>query len=243
LKINQFDFLTGEEGQQSQQNKGIEQDKQGKQQKINQPNNQLKETNVNSIYDPCPDKPGHAEWCQVLYTAFHCDYDICSILTYLRYEGIMIKKEQKIEQQGRQKMKISTYNIYRGEAPLERFKDEIVSKYLEPNREGIKKILALAAYGGQFVDLEGLAIKVDKEVVAEALKKYRGQILAAKYKNEVQGRELDDGRKIFVVCEREAGSDNTEITWEEFYTLCETQDRGLLPPETDGMCKGIKWKE
>ncbi|OPX85599.1 MAG: hypothetical protein A4E53_03396 [Pelotomaculum sp. PtaB.Bin104] len=200
---------------------------------------------TNKIYDPCPDKPGHAEWNQVFYTAFHCDYDIFNVFAYLRYEGITIKKEQKIEQQGRQRSKLTTYSIYRGEVPLERFKAEIVPKYLEPNRDRIKQILSLAAYNGEFVDLEGLAIKVDKEVVAGALKKYRGRILEARYKNLSQGRKLDDadGRTIWVVCEREAGSDNTELTWEEFYVLCEAQDRGLLPPGADGMCKGVKWKE
>jgi len=198
---------------------------------------------TNEIYDPCPDKPGHAEWNQVFYTAFHCDFDIFNVFAFLRYEGITIKKEQKFEQRGRQRSKLTTYNIYRGDVSLERFKAEIAPKYLEPNREGIKKILSLAVYDGEFVDLEGLAIKVDKGVIVEALKKYRGNILAARYKGEAQGRELDDGRKIFVVCEREAGSDNTEIAWEEFYILCETQDRGLLAPGTDGMCKGVRWRE
>jgi len=241
--LSQFDFLTGEESQQSQQRQDLGQGKQNQQQTINQPNNQSKEPDTESIYDPCPDKPGHEEWNQVLYTAFHCDSDICNVLAYLRYEGIAIKKDQKIEQQGRQRMKLTVYSIYRGEVPLERFKAEIVPKYLEPNREGIKKILALAAYDGEFVDMDGLAIKVDKGVVAEALKKYRGRILTARYENLTHGRRLDDGRMIWVVCEREAGSDNTELTWEEFYVLCEAQDRGLLAPGVEGISKGVRWKE
>ncbi|OPY58827.1 MAG: hypothetical protein A4E56_03339 [Pelotomaculum sp. PtaU1.Bin065] len=233
--MSQFDFLTGGENQQTQQNQDSEQ------KNAIEPKNS--EPNTGSIYDPCPDKPGHAEWNQVFYTAFHCDYDIFNVFAYLRYEGIAIKKEQKVERRGRQRSKLTTYSIYRGDVPADRFKAEIVPKYLEPNREGIKKILALAAYNGEFVNLEGLAIKVDKEVVAEALKKYRGRILAARYRDLVQGRELDDGRMVWVVCEREAGSDNTELTWEEFYVLCEAQDRGLLAPGVEGMCKGVRWRE
>jgi len=200
-------------------------------------------------YDPFPDRPSHEEWRQVLYTACHTmDSDIYNLFLALRHKGVAIKKEFK--QEGRNRLKV--YSIYRGEVSQDEFRGIIVPQYLEPNREKIKAVLKLASFEGEFIDnsdpqLHGINFDINqpgnKGVVADAVKKYLPRIIEARYNNYTQGNRFKDGREVWVVCDREPGSDRTEITWEEFYVLCWLQDIGKLAPGPEGMAGAVRWRE
>ena len=188
-----------------------------------------------TIYDPFPEKPGHEAWEQVCYTAAHTmDSEIFKVFTALRGLGVCVEKGMKGI--------LKVYNIKRGDIPAERFKDEIIPGYLEPNREKIKAVLSLAAFEGEVTEYPGIFCE-DPEVARQAGKKYRAEIIGAMYRREVVGRVLGDGRRILVVPQREAGADETEITWEEFYILCYMQDVGLLDDGPEGISKGVRWRE
>lgn len=186
-------------------------------------------------YDPLPDRPGHEEWNQVLYTACHTmDSEIYNLFLTLRHKGVAIKKEVKD--------RLKVYSVYRGEVGPDEWK-VIIEQYLNPNRDKIKAVLSLTAFDGEFVECPGINFDVDKEVVAGAVKKYLGRIVEAKYGEYSQGMWLDDGREVWVVCDREPGSDKTEITWEEFYVLSWLQDIGKIAPGPEGMASGVRWRE
>lgn len=192
-------------------------------------------------YDPFPNKPWAKEWQQVLYVAAHTmDSELYNMLCKLRAAGIEIRRQVN--------NKLVSYGIFPGEVSQDEFKGVIVPQFLEPNRDKIKSVLKLAAFEGKFIDLSdpqlhGINFNVDKEVVAGAIKKYLPRLIEAKYGEYSQGVRLDDGREIWVVCEREPGSDKTELLWEEFYVLCWLQDIGKIAPGSEGMAGAVRWRE
>ncbi len=100
----------------------------------------------NSILDPCASKNNHKEWENVLHIAYHVfekhgKSEPFNLMALLRERGVELRREVRNE--------VVSYNVYRGEVPVEEWKGEIITKYLEPYRELVKKILALAAFEGR----------------------------------------------------------------------------------------------
>lgn len=100
----------------------------------------------NSILDPCISKKNHKEWENVLHIAYHVfekhgKSEPYNLMALLREKGVEMRREV---QNG-----VISYNIYRGEVSTEQWKGEIIPKYLEPYRELVKKVLALAGFEGR----------------------------------------------------------------------------------------------